>query len=172
MISSKKVADSFALVFVNNKKELIKLLNKYGASIKDTATNQKVLNVFKGFVTSNKKFEGAYTDLRFRKGYLKETDFHISSNDLNSEHLNMAGMTAGMISQGVGDVFGGIGKMFARPEVNSEGMAGIMALEQEKLKNEGLKIQNQGSNAPYFIAGAAIIGAITILGIIIYKRRK
>ena len=125
---------------------------------------EKVLDVFKGFITSNRKFESAYGNWMLKKGYLKISDFNLTdTSDLGNEHLNMAGATVGMISQGVGDIFGGIGKMFERPEVNNDGLAGIFALEQQKEK---------GSNAPFYIAGVAIIGIVALMGIVIYKKKR
>tara|TARA_R110001592_G_scaffold287086_3_gene555767 strand:+ start:2078 stop:2578 length:501 start_codon:yes stop_codon:yes gene_type:complete len=166
MISQKKVSSSFAIAFVYSKKELIQLLNDYGASIKKSATNQKVLDVFKGFITSNRKFEQAYVDWMLSKGYLKEEDFEVNSSDLNNDYHNLM---IGAIMQGLGGISQGIGKVFERPETNNDGIAGILALETEKEKNRGVKLGE--NNSKYWIAGTAIVGFMAIMGVIIIKNK-
>lgn len=166
-ISEKKIIDSFAIAFVYSKPELIALLNDKGASIKKTATNQKVLDVFKGFITSDKKFAQCYVNFLFQKGYLKESDIYPVGQD---QYLNVAGMTAGMIAQGVGDIWQGIGKMFERPEVNNDAMAGIFALETQKEANRGIELGE--SNSKYWIAGASIIGVLALMSVVIIKKIK
>lgn len=177
MVKDSKIVEAFALSFVNDKQEIIKLLNSYGASIKSDATNEKVLNVFKGFITSNRKFATAYSNLLFKKGYLKESDITVDPSEIGSDpannHLNFAweALVGGGL-EAVGGVGDTLGSAFKRPEINNEGLAGIMALEQEKLKLEAEKTKSAEGAGKYIIAGSAIIIVGGIVALLIAKRRR
>ena len=175
------VAASFSL----HKKKIIQMLNNYGASIKPEATNEKVLSVLRGFLTSNDKFSKEFLKFTVDNGYISQSDLIIEGSlnqnkpnnymnaagesDFNfgeissvSEASGMGSMWGSIISEGVGLVKG----IFTKPEANTEALSAIMALETEKLKAQ------KQSNAKYWIAGAVVLSVMAITGIIIYKAKK
>ena len=176
MLNDQKVARAVAAAYVNDRSKVINLLNEYGASIKPNATNEKVLNVLKSFMTSNRKFASKFMAMLFKKGYLKQSDIKLDSSNLSTSNqgfLNTTGeensdkdASSVAVTDSIwGGVIDTVGGLFKRPEANQETLTAIINLEAQKQKR-------QAGTGKYLIAAAAILGVMAIGGIFIYKSKK
>jgi hypothetical protein len=162
MTKDQRIVRAVGAAYSLNKKRVIEMLNANGASIKSNASNDKVLKTLKGFLTSNDKFAKEFMVFVIDKGYLSKKDLVQEGTLSGKDKLDYNNFYDAIISEGVGLVKG----IFAKPEADQETIKAIMELEKAKIE------ASKQSNAKYWVAGAAVFGALLITGIIIYKKKR
>ena len=158
MIAEKKIVNAVANLYVNKKKDLIDLLNKYGASLKYDSSKEKIVSVLNSFIKSNNKFAEAFTQMLFAKGYLNKKDINVDSSKIDSS-FNFSGSA---LLASIGGITEQVKGLFSRPEMDSATTQAIFELENKKLE--------QNNTGKYLIAGVAILAVVGI-SIVIIKNK-
>lgn len=162
--SQKAILRAITSTFVNHKKEVLLLLNKYGVNVDKDSKKGVVLNELIQLLAKNEDFASDFTKLMIAKKEL------VSSNSTRSA----AGIITGIVS-----VVGGVASKIAGAKQAKTESENLQIQQQILAEQQMMQLINQAEQdkarkqrATILIASISLIAVFAILGIVLYNKSK